>query len=410
MSVRNVKLNYIGTGKNMKMFSLAVSEDGENYENRVYYGDIEENASMTDSQKNNKYNMYNFTHGHVISNLYDSSRVRHRSQVLKYNKSSANDNIDDYATVFVPDEGFGIDGFTQNSDSVYTLNKETRKDFRYERYDFDTHKVVESDGDIHTYLYRPVQQDLSNFIQGQSMYVRDFLSAHDFQEDAYLSVLNKVFQPYADLSGVNYNYVMEIPQSYKYTYYDSNSVLANSFNTKNALNYMYSMSFLKNKGVTSCDVYENDDYISSFSTTGSQMTLHGTRNYFEINTCGGQTYLKYYDNNKYDTYMLSDFYESIDYENEVPRVLPLNMEKGTYGDFNTYQKVETIGSLNRFQYTNHKSNMYSVEIRDSGINKVEISEDVRKNIKQDVENSIRLMTKKLCPANTELLKIYWTGE
>jgi len=45
-----------------------------------------------------------------------------------------------------------------------------------------------------------------------------------------------------ELSGIQYNYISEIPQSKDYTYYDSNTVLANSFNTKNELDYHYDMN------------------------------------------------------------------------------------------------------------------------------------------------------------------------
>jgi len=156
MSVKNVRLNYIGSGKNMKMFSLAVSDDGEHYHDSVFFGDEEPDQDMSDTQNNNKYNLYNFTNGHIISNLYDSKKTKMKSQVLKYNKSTAKGNIDDYMNISLPEDTLSIMGFSQNGDTIYSLNAPTDKDFVIDRYDFDKKKIVSTDYSKRTYLYRPV--------------------------------------------------------------------------------------------------------------------------------------------------------------------------------------------------------------------------------------------------------------
>jgi len=102
------------------------------------------------------------------------------------------------------------------------------------------------------------------------------------------------------------------------------------------------------------------------------------------------TYLKYFDNISYRGYLsgVSSLYDVVDLSNNVdPKVF--NLQLDTYKSADTYQHVETIESVNRFKYVQHKSNMYSIEINDSGIMSSKLSDKEKELIKKDVENNIR---------------------
>lgn len=76
-----------------------------------------------------------------------------------------------------------------------------------------------------------------------------------------------------------------------------------------------------------------------------------------------------------------------------------------------YQKIESIRSVNRFRLAQHKSNAYSIEINDSGINSAEFdTPEEREMLKSDIENNIRDIVKTIAPANTQFLNVKWSGK
>jgi len=68
----------------------------------------------------------------------------------------------------------------------------------------------------------------------------------------------------------------------------------------------------------------------------------------------------------------------------------------------SYQHVEVVASLNRFQTSNagHKSSLYSIRLNDTGLNSSGISETTKAKLRQNITNSIRVIAEKICPANT----------
>lgn len=67
--------------------------------------------------------------------------------------------------------------------------------------------------------------------------------------------------------------------------------------------------------------------------------------------------------------------------------------------------------MNRFRLAQHKSNAYSIEINDSGINSAEFdTPEEREMLKSDIENNIRDIVKTIAPANTQFLNVKWSGK
>lgn len=72
-----------------------------------------------------------------------------------------------------------------------------------------------------------------------------------------------------------------------------------------------------------------------------------------------------------------------------------------------FQKIETLDSINRFRSNiRHKSPLYSIKIQNSGVNFVE-DEKTRENIKKDIKNNIREITRRICPVTTQLFDVFF---
>jgi hypothetical protein len=161
-----------------------------------------------------------------------------------------------------------------------------------------------------------------------------------------------------------YNYLLEIPIDGQYNNYISGDIYGNAYPCKNVFNSTYSMSV------------DNDKLASKIN-----------RDYVTVNK---------FNNNLYMTY---------------------------YSDDSKYQHVEIVDSLNRYTIgSNHKSNMYSIKINNINLttltsfaseadkqidnNHKDVLNIIYKNLKADIKNNIRDLTKKLCPVNTELFDVY----
>lgn len=78
---------------------------------------------------------------------------------------------------------------------------------------------------------------------------------------------------------------------------------------------------------------------------------------------------------------------------------------GQYG----YQKIEFLQKIKSSKKTKHKSNMFSVNIKNSGIENIcnaypnptsAKADDIRNSIKKDIKNAVTKIFENVCPANT----------
>jgi len=132
-------------------------------------------------------------------------------------------------------------------------------------------------------------------------------------------------------------------------------------------------------------------------------TLTNSRQYCGIGTCADKMYLKYYDNVEYTS--LCSLYD----ENNIISNYVMDGKQKKY----SYQKIETVESINRFKSNiKHKSNLYSVALRNTGLNTQyedsKTNEKIEK-LKNDIKNNIRDIAKKMCPVETQLFDIYFDG-
>jgi len=75
-----------------------------------------------------------------------------------------------------------------------------------------------------------------------------------------------------------------------------------------------------------------------------------------------------------------------------------------------FDLVERIKGLYKYRpKANHKSNIYSIEIADSGLNDAMEDGAIKTKLRELVEHSIHKAVKKIAPASTQLWKIEYTG-
>lgn len=176
------------------------------------------------------------------------------------------------------------------------------------------------------------------------------------------SSLQDYFEVSATYKNMPYNYIYEIPHSnMTINNFEFGDIYGNFYVCKNEYNPKYSMEIINN----------------SFNC----------RDYIHIGNCSNCIFLTYYFPSKYK--------------------------------FN-YQHVETINSTIKLNtYTKHKSNMYSIKLLDTGINRIISNEQTNKDpiikniydkIALDINNNIRNILKKVCPINSELFNVYFVGE
>lgn len=194
--------------------------------------------------------------------------------------------------------------------------------------DYSYREMIDSGRSIGTYLYKTLA-DLSEETGTQLSSYEQYLKMNPSISS---DLAQNLFVPARNADGITYNCLYEIPlKSDTYNDYDSGDIQGDVFLGKNIYNSTYSM------GVR------------------DGMKFSGCREYCGIGTCGGLTYLKYYDNIGYSP-EISSYGE--------PTSVHMTKTTGK----RTYQKVEIIQSINRFNTQNvHRSNFYSVKINQTGI-------------------------------------------
>lgn len=181
-----------------------------------------------------------------------------------------------------------------------------------------------------------------------------------------------VFTPTKKITGIDYNYLYIINNSKLQTYgnYKHGDIYGDIRQTKNLYDPLYSMNMPNCNTITKC------------------------RSYCGIGICGNKLYLKYYDNIEYKKLN----------EHKSDDVTEVNMYKQDLIKY-PYQKIEIIDILNNAVLNaKHKTNYFSIEIKKTGL--VSNNQDTIKNkIKKDIQNQLRDLIQKVCPVDTNLVKI-----
>ncbi len=176
------------------------------------------------------------------------------------------------------------------------------------------------------------------------------------------------------------------------------------------------------------NIYNNDwevdleDFHSDYNhTTSSEKRIKTIRRYSQIGENNSSMWLKYrvfsagmstlynMDEAELKTSPTGEKLVSQKMVDIVPSV-GLNINNTTtYYNLYEYEMVERIYGVNKFIYDGgHKSNIFSIEIENSGIKA--LVEDDRTKLKPVIIESVKKFIKKITPVNTQIWKVSFTGK
>lgn len=430
-------LNFVKTADKLKAFSLTYA-DGHSM---TYFADLASDEKMDDSQKNNKGDMYDLSSSEVIHALYDVKDAWYKTYMYVTNKSSMTNTAADLANNYYAKLKSNVYAICSYKNYFYQLGSESES-INLQTYDKDINDLIVQTNikpyniSLSTYLYNSLNaikknigvqttfnddqisvgtstsptdvtsmlpEDLSSYIQviknsklSNYVYWTEPSTQSGSLPINYLSLnydstmaLNAILFPQYNFSNILYNNILEIPGNI-YQFYDDGCIAANNFRTKNQYDTSYSMNV-------------------SVSSDTSSIWLKNCRKYVDINEMGGYVYLKYYDNIDYSNSgkYIESAYNGFNINNQ-DYISCFNLSTSLSNVVNhNYQHIEVIKSMNRFSGKSaKKSNLYSLRITSPMIQAIP-SEEVKKNIKQEIMNAVREITKNICPANTQLYDVYY---
>jgi hypothetical protein len=145
-------------------------------------------------------------------------------------------------------------------------------------------------------------------------------------------------------------------------------------------------------------VFEESDLTSSL------IALSGTREYDKIGLDKTDAWASYYNG---DNWQVSGLIGPTSYQVE-----PLIQLSDSTDPFYSYQQIERIRGFNRLggNQSLHKSNIFSIRIRNTNLNEAIEDEDLRNDIQSAINTVIREVIDRISPANTQLWKIIWSGD
>lgn len=365
MSQKTIRLQSYKTGTKHKLFEIEV-----NSINDMFIGDIQESEKIDSSNisypENNKYNYFDYLNKQMVHNIYRLEQLLIKNMHYNIKKSQFSNSISDYIDSYTP---FGLDYIdsTITDSNLFLLSDLTTRSGRHIGVvDYD--HVAESSIPLR-YVYGMKDQPNNTYLYNTS---------GDIDADP------TKFEPKYILKNIAYNNIVHIPVSDKRGFYDNKTILGEHLVCKNAYDYDYSMK------------YTPIVHGASVSANGAN-----NRKYIGIDTCGDITYLVYRNNLSYTT------------NTGIYNTSSVTLSANTVIEdvANTYQHIEVINSMNRYNnQIGHKSNLYSLNIQNAGLNTSSMSEINKNKIKKSIVNSIRNITKNMMPASTQLYNVYWTGE
>jgi hypothetical protein len=211
--------------------------------------------------------------------------------------------------------------------------------------------------------------------------------SYDFSEFQSLS------SPQLYLSGMNYSHVVELPLDDQNTDYDGAIIYGDSFYLQNHFDQKYDLDIEYTPG------YE-------------QVNVHHTRDYKRIGATEQDVWLSFTPSKEYvqngDVYITSGL---LDDPLASYRTTGITYDSSVTDKAYGYEYIERLYGVNkRTGLNNHKSNIFSIEIRDSNLNESITDEQTRAMLHRVVERAIREFVKKTAPAHCQFWKVIWRGK
>lgn len=339
-------INKILTGKNQKYVSLDIKTDDNVSRNVVYATDNSDNNTNLEDKKD----AHNNTHS-IISN--DKNIIIRSLFDVKdlCVKSNVQNDYNSTLDVYAPSLDNNPIQISKLDNSTYILTPPVDKTALFnvsnlERKHLDNTNIVE---------------DLTYNLE---------LSGKNYKPSLYNPIINDNvisanWKVDNNINAIKNNVVLELQNSSRWNNYEEGEVHGDFITCKCAYNSNYSM-----------DMQDNGEKLKT------------TRHYDGLDVCANTVFMKFTDVN-----------ETGKCEN-----LP-------------YQKIETIGGndtntgkINRLDNNIiHKSNLYSLNIKNTKLNSINTENEnlkqLKSNIIQDLTNNISDIAKKLCPVDSQLFEV-----
>jgi hypothetical protein len=417
MAKLNIRsLDSLDIAGKLKIFKLHVSENnGDAVSSAVYFSDSEPTDDFSASTtQENKFSFYDLKTSELIHNVYDAKDIWFKSAIYTDVSENRSGTSQDFYNSYAPSLSSSDIGVAVLKDYAYCLTPLLSKGHYFPEYDYNVilplsdYSMSSYESGISAFLYNSLAFILSDKLSAQlkaSVGGTDDWSYEGvpFSYSGYLSnafyynpaLISDIIQVQQCLSGIPCNYLYEVHGGIQQPY-DDCTVIANSFKAKNFYNSLYSMQ------------------ISSLEkTTPAELSVLNCRRYDGIGKCGSSIFLKYHDNQNFHALgydpLLSTGYEYLAKEDRSIGNLSCGPafpeEQNPKLD---YQHIEVLKSVTRHSgHEAKKSNLYSITV-DSPVVKALSKTSVQAVLKQEIKNSIRLMAKHICPANTQLYDVFFT--
>lgn len=345
-SIKQIQtINYFLYGPNQSIINVNINNKNINLLN-----DVSQNDNIIDNSIDSNVNSIEYNNM-IIHPLYTIDDICIKSDVSKGVTTRNTSTLDIYAPTISK-----LITACKVQNYIYALTPEIYDALTYKKVIFgldetnlDSYNYEYTESPVDTYIYKT---DISS----------DNIQDH-FEIDKSIKFENEP-------TNIPYNYLVELQADTKNNKYISGDIYGNAFQCKNVFNSIYSMEVSKNP--------ETSEIVSDVK-----------RSYIVANTFNDTLYLTY-------------------------------LEKGA--DKKNYQHVETIESINRFtQDIQHKSTMYSLQLDNINLDSLtnfnnenqnipttakKILEIIKDKIELDIKNTVRTLTKTICPANTELFDVF----
>lgn len=350
-------------------------------------------------------NKWNFnvldTNNYMHANMYPISAFTLQSYQYKKSPALRQNDVDDFIDVYGPTSP--LLKCCQYFDFSYFLTGLTLDSIAYDCLFFNPDLFATS------YIQKTIMP-INTYVYPSSAVITSGSNPTNMATSGESTLI-----PLYNLSGVQFNFIEELPLDFGYYNYEPLTtsayyyVYADSLNAKNQYSYDYSVRSV---------------LTSTTNTSNVSAYLTNARSYNNINTTGDILYIVYKNNMYYKTQgsiSLSSNTTGITF-GMVPTSsfastgtiidIPLTTTQVlTASPINRYDNVEVISSINRIKELSvHKSNLFSINIKNANINTASLSADDISNIKNGLTNIIESVIKNVIPVNTQLFKIYWNGQ
>lgn len=338
---------------------------------------------------------------YMHANIYPLSAFTLQSYQYKKSPTTRENNVDDFIDIYGPTSP--PLKCCQYFDFSYFLTGLTLDSIAYDKMFFNS--------DIYaTYYIQKAIMPINTYVYPSSSIITSGTNPTNIATSGESTLV-----PLYNLSGIQFNFIEEFPLTFDYYDYEPLTtsgyyyVYADTINAKNQYSYDYSVRSV---------------LTSTTNTSNVSAYLTNARTYYDINSTGDLLYAVYKNDMYYKTagsVSLSSDTTGVTF-GMVPtssfastgNIIDIPLSNSlvlTSSSVNKYDNVEVIQTINRVKDISwHKSNLFSINIKNANLNTAALSADDISNIKNSLNNIIESVVKNVIPANTQLFKIYWNGE